>query len=186
MVNPKTYNIPQDANVKAGHRIEALNDGTHILIRPLDASDRNREFEFIKNLSPESRHFRFLSTMNEASSTLLDQLMDLDYTQRMAYVALIMEGGHLIEIGVSRYAAMDGNSDCECAVAVADQWQRRGLGTLLMRALIDAARSNGFKRMISIDSSSNTHMHRLADDMGFSCEKDPLDSSQVIYGLELN
>ncbi|MGE8323801.1 MAG: hypothetical protein ACN6OX_12070 [Pseudomonas sp.] len=40
--------------------IEALENGVHVLIRPLQAKDRQREKAFIERLSPESRHFRFL------------------------------------------------------------------------------------------------------------------------------
>ncbi|MFV3014457.1 GNAT family N-acetyltransferase [Pseudomonas sp. KHB2.9] len=51
----------------------------------------------------------------------------------MAYVALFMDGGHLIEIGVARYASAEGDTQCESAVVVADQWQNKGLGKRLMR-----------------------------------------------------
>lgn len=167
------------------HWIEPLSDGSHVLIRPLQATDRQREFAFIKNLSPQSRHFRFLVTMVEPSEPLLDQLMDLDNRQRMAYVALHMEDGVLTEIGVARYAAIDGQVQCESAVVVADQWQRKGLGTTLMTHLIEAARSNGFQQMISMDAASNSHMRHLADALGFVARQDPLDATQVVYELTL-
>ncbi len=171
--------------LKKDHWIDPLNNGMHILIRPLEAKDREREFDFIKNLSPESRHFRFLCTMQEPSQPLLDQLMDVDYSRRMAYVALTMEGGHLTEIGVARYAALEDDEQCESAVVVADQWQNKGLGTRLMAHLIDAARRNGFKQMISIESATNSHMHHLADELGFECGQDPQDATQIIYRLKL-
>ncbi len=172
-------------DVRTDHWIDPLNDGSHILIRPLEAKDQQREFTFIKNLSPESRHFRFLSTLKEPGESLMSQLMDVDYRRRMAYVALIMDGGELVEIGVARYAASEGDGTCESAVVVADQWQRKGLGNRLMNHLIDAARKNGFEYMFSIDSAANTHMRRLADELGFDCQTDPLDSTQVIYRLKL-
>lgn len=164
---------------------DTLTDNTKVQIRPLQANDREREFQFIKRLSPQTRHFRFLCTLNEPGKALLDQLMDVDYQKRMAYVALYMEGGELIEIGVSRYAAAEGDKTCECAVVVADEWQGRGLGRLLMDHLIAAARINGFEKMISVDSANNTDMHRLARDLGFETHADPLDMTQVVYTLRL-
>jgi GNAT superfamily N-acetyltransferase len=172
-------------DVQTSHWIDPLSDGTHILIRPLEAKDRAREFAFIKNLSPEARHFRFLSTIKEPSETLMNQLMDIDYRQRMAYVALTMQDGQLVEIGVARYAAADGDGQCEAAVVIADAWQRKGLGRRLMQHLIDAARINGFQSMMSMDSAANSPMHRLATDLGFECRQDPLDATQVIYRLKL-
>lgn len=164
--------------------IESLRDGRHVLIRPLERSDREREYAFIKRLSPESRHMRFLSPLKEPSASMLEQLMDTDGKQRMAYVALVHEDGQLIEIGISRYAATS-EEECECAVTVADEWQDRGLGTLLMKHLIRSARLNGFRYMYSIDAASNVPMRDLARSLGFSRRIDPEDSHQVIHRLHL-
>ncbi|BAN48420.1 GNAT family N-acetyltransferase [Metapseudomonas resinovorans] len=167
------------------HWIEALDDGSHVLIRPLRAEDREREREFIRRLSPETRHLRFLCAIKEASPALLDQLMDVDYRDRMAFVALVHRDGELIEVGVSRYAATDEPGHCECAVTVADDWLGRGLGVVLMRHLIDSARNNGFKRIYSVDAATNAGMQRTARALGFNCRRDPHDATQVIHSLEL-
>lgn len=172
------------AAVSGQYWIEALKDGRHILIRPLAQKDREREYAFIKRLSPESRHMRFLAQINEPGKTMLDQLMDTDNQKRMAYIALVHEDGQLIEIGVSRYAAT-GEHECECAVTVADEWQHLGLGTLLMEHLIKAARRNGFHRMYSVDASSNAPMRDLARALGFETHHDPESSNQVIHSLSL-
>jgi GNAT superfamily N-acetyltransferase len=115
---------------------------------------------------------------------LLDQLMDVDYKQRAAFIALAHENGELIEIGISRYAAT-GEQDCECAVTVADEWMHLGLATLLMEHLIKAARHNGFKHLYSVDSASNTDMRDLARSLGFETHSDPDDAHQVIHRLSL-
>ncbi len=85
--------------------IESLKDGRHVLIRPLADKDREREYAFIKRLSAESRHMRFLAQISEPGTALLNQLMDVDGKQRAAFIALAHENGELIEIGISRYAA---------------------------------------------------------------------------------
>lgn len=167
------------------HWIQALNDGSHVLIRPLHAEDRQREFEFINGLSSQARRFRFLATIRDASGTLLDQLMDVDNERRMAYVALSHQDGQLKEIGVSRYAAFDGGERCECAVVVADTWQRRGLGLLLMEHLIRAARRNHFQTMSSLDLTDNHAMQHLAKKLGFARFHKQADFSEVIHELDL-
>ena len=166
------------------HWIEALGDGRHVLIRPLTENDREREVVFVKRLSPESRHMRFLTQVNEPGAAMLDQLMDIDNHDRMAYIALVHENGSLIEIGISRYAAT-GEDECECAITVADDWQHLGLGTLLMEHLIKAARKNGFTSMYSLDASSNNLMRQLASALGFKTHSDPDDLHQVIHHLDL-
>ena len=172
------------AAVSGQYWIEALRDGRHVLIRPLTEKDREREYAFIKHLSPESRHMRFLAQVNEPGTAMLDQLMDVDGKKRLAYIALIHDNGKLIEIGVSRYAATADN-ECECAVTVADEYQHLGLGTALMEHLIKAARKNGFRQMYSIDAASNAPMRDLAKALGFETRHDPDDSRQVIHSLYL-
>lgn len=172
------------AAVDGQYWIEALRDGRHVLIRPLAKKDRDREYAFIKRLSPESRHMRFLVQINEPGAAMLDQLMDTDNKQRVAYIALVHDNGQLIEIGISRYAAT-GEHECECAVTVADEWTHLGLGTLLMEHLIKAARKNGFRHMYSVDAANNAPMRDLAKALGFATNNDPNDTRQVIHRLYL-
>ncbi len=167
------------------HWIHTLSDGSHVLIRPLLAKDREREFAFINGLSSQARRFRFLGTITEASSTLIDQLMDVDDDHRLAYIALSHQDGQLKEVGVSRYAALDSGLRCECAVVVADAWQRRGLGLLLMEHLIDAARRNHFKTMSSLDLTDNHAMQHLAKKLGFVRFHKPAEFTDVIHELDL-
>lgn len=167
------------------HWIESLQDGTRVLIRPLQPDDQDREQDFIRGLSGESRRYRFLCDIAEASPAMLRQLMDVDYVHRMAFVALAHENGKLREVGVSRYSATDDASRCECAVTVTDHWRHRGLGVLLMRHLIKVARSNGFRQMFSIDAADNEPMRELARYLGFRRNLDPDDTSQVIHTLDL-
>ncbi|KPN90579.1 GNAT family N-acetyltransferase [Pseudomonas nunensis] len=187
MLTVKEHNdraVAAYAAVTGKYWIEALKDGRHVLIRPLAEQDRDREYAFIKRLSPESRHMRFLAQISEPGAALLNQLMDTDNKQRTAYVALVHENGQLIEIGVARYAAV-GESECECAVTVADEWNHLGLGSALMEHLIKSARKNGFRQMYSVDASSNTPMRDLAKSLGFETHSDPDDTRQVIHRLYL-
>ncbi len=171
--------------VAGEHWIETLNDGSHVLVRPIRAEDRERESEFIERLSPESRHFRFLGEMREASPALLDQLVNVDHQKDMAFVALVHDSGVLREVGVSRYSTSGGDKHCECAVTVANDWQHRGLGVVLMRHLIDVARRNGFRQMFSMDAAANESMRDLANYLGFDRKRDPQDATQVIHTLDL-
>ena len=167
------------------HWIDALSDGTRVLIRPIRAEDREREQAFIDDLSPESRRFRFMDTFKHASPALIHQLVDIDDDTQVALVALVHDDGTLREIGVSRYSATGESHQCECAVTVADGWVQRGLAVLLMQHLIKLARQNGYKQMISMDAADNRAMHDLSDHLGFRRKRDPNDASQVIHTLDL-
>ena len=73
--------------VGADHWIETLDDGSHVLIRPLRAEDRERERLFLERLSPLTRKFRFHGEV-KIDDKLLDHLMDVDYQRTMAFIAL--------------------------------------------------------------------------------------------------
>ncbi|MCO7515942.1 GNAT family N-acetyltransferase [Pseudomonas guariconensis] len=167
------------------HWVQALNNGSHVLIRPLRAADREREKAFIQRLSPQSRHFRFLCQIKEPGEAMLDQLMSIDHDRQMAYVALAHVDGELQEVGISRYAAAAETGQCECAVTVLDAWQNLGLGSLLLGHLIDAAQAHGFTQMYSIDAAANVAMRDLAQAHGFTTSRDPDDPSQVVHRLAL-
>jgi len=164
---------------------EVLRDRTHVIIRPLVPQDRDEERRFIEQLSSEACHFRFLGTVRHPSEALLDRLTQLDPRRDVAFVAVHAEGAHETIIGVSRYSVDAGDGRCECAVVVDDEWQNKGLGTLLMRRLIDVARARGIRTMYSIDLADNVRMSDLAEDLGFQRRVDPGDGSQVIHELSL-
>lgn len=167
------------------HWDEKLADGTLVSIRPIRKSDATLERAFIKRLSPETRRMRFLGQLSEPSDDLVRALTDIDYRRDMAFVALVDDKGKPREIGVSRYSTSPDGTICECAVTVSDEWQKKGLGTLLMRHLIDVARSRGIRTMMSLDTAGNLPMRDLAKFLGFKRRMDPQDPSQVIHTLAL-
>lgn len=178
------HELPFHAAPRGEYWIEPLEDGTHVLIRPLREDDRERERTFINRLSPEARHNRFLGEFREVAPALLDQLMDVDDHDRVALVALAHVDGELIEVGISRYARVSADKG-EFAVTVADEWLRRGLGSVLLRHLVEAARRNGIRGLYSIDSASNAGMRGLARRFGMQRRRDEEDPTQVVHKLAL-
>jgi GNAT superfamily N-acetyltransferase len=159
--------------------------GEVITIRPIRISDAEMEAEFIRRLSPQTKHYRFFGGVKELSPTEVSNLCDVDGRHSMAFVATIRHDGRETEIGVSRYAPNSRADVREIAVTVADEWQHKGLGTLLMQQLIKSAQLNGVKQLYSIDLSDNAAMCSLAKDLGMSAKRDPSDAHQVIYSLHL-
>lgn len=181
---PSRHDMPGQVDPGMEHH-ETLADGTAVLIRSLRADDRQLETDFIRQLSPHSRRQRFLCDFKQPSDALIDQMMDVDHDRREALIAVALVEGTPREVGVARYCATGDDDTCECAVTVADAWQHCGLGTLLMRRLMDGARSHGFGRMISIDAANNHAMGGLARSLGFQRQLDPDDPSQVIHSIDL-
>jgi GNAT superfamily N-acetyltransferase len=159
--------------------------GQSVTIRPISSSDRVMEDEFVRNLSVETKHYRFLGGVKELSPDELKRLCDVDGRHAMAFVATIQEGGHEKEIGVSRYAESPDEDVREMAVTVADEWQHKGLGRLLATRLIEYAKSHGVKQLYSVDLADNSAMRKLASELRMSVRRDQDDPHQVIYSLVL-
>ncbi|PZW81452.1 MULTISPECIES: GNAT family N-acetyltransferase [unclassified Pseudomonas] len=167
------------------HWVEKLDDGTPVLIRPLREEDHDRDRQFLRSITSEARRFRFIAGISSGLPSLDPQRMPVDYHQRMAYVALAHVDGCLQQIGVSRYAGISGSPCCECAVAVREDWQRRGLGKRLLLHLIEAARRNGYEWMMSRDLANNYAMHRLTKAQGFTSRYLGGDVSEILHELDL-
>jgi acetyltransferase len=145
----------------------ALRDGTRIVIRPIRPEDRQIEKDFVRNLSDESRYFRFFNALRDLSETALTRFTQVDYDREMALIAVICENGRETEIGVARYAINTDGRSCEFAIVVADAWQRKGIGSKLIHSLMDAARSRGLEIMEGWVLAGNTRMLALMDGLGF-------------------
>jgi N-acetylglutamate synthase-like GNAT family acetyltransferase len=164
---------------------EFLKDGSPVIIRPIDKGDVGIEREFIMGLSPQSRRFRFLSSIASPSEQLLKQLTELDQSTQAAFVALTSESGAQHEVGVARMSAV-GDGRAEFAVTVRDDLQHKGLGTLLTKRVIDAARQRGIRALFSVDASANRPMKEFAKTLGFVRDINPQDATEVIHTLQLN
>jgi GNAT superfamily N-acetyltransferase len=163
---------------------EQLRDGTPILIRPIGKGDAALERAFVEELSAEAREYRFLGQVG-VTDNLVKRMTEVDLTRDMALIALRDKDGVETEIGVARFYVAKDEQSCECAVAVQDEWQHKGVGTLLMRHLIDFARGRGIKRMVSIDMASNVGMRDLAASLGFTRTREAGYGAEVIHSLAL-
>ena len=145
-----------------------LADGTDVTLRPIRPEDAEIEREFIRNLPDESKYFRFLQNLKGLSLEMLVRFTQIDYDREMALIAVCEEEGRQVEIGVGRYVTAPDGEDCEFAIVIADQWHRQGIGTRLMRALINIAKTRGLKTMKGEVLSNNMKMLGLMKKLGFT------------------
>ncbi|MCP0913772.1 bifunctional acetate--CoA ligase family protein/GNAT family N-acetyltransferase [Legionella sp. 27cVA30] len=146
-----------------------MTDSTHITIRPIRPEDAQIEQEFVKNLSPQSRYFRFMEHLQELTLSTLIRFTQIDYDREMAFIATCKKIDKEIAIGVARYyMANDAGDTCEFGLVIADAWQNKGLGTRLMKVLQDAAKHRGVKMMRGEILAENKPMLDLVENLGFT------------------
>lgn len=149
-----------------------LTDGTSIIVRPIRPEDAKFEQKFVRHLSPQSKHFRFMGALQELTPDMLKRTTQIDYDREMALVAVIQHGFQEVIIGIARYVTNPDFQSCEFALVVADQWQNRGIGWHLMNCLIEAAKIKNLSVMVGMVLSDNLGMLTLVKNLGFSCKPD--------------
>ncbi|WP_434516707.1 GNAT family N-acetyltransferase [Dechloromonas sp. ARDL1] len=163
-----------------------MNDGQVVTIRPIRPEDADMEQEFVKNMSDESRYYRFMDTLRELTQTMLVRFTQIDYDREMALVATItkelednVDGVEPYEhqIGVARYVVNPDGESVEFALAVGDDWQKCGVGRKLMTALIECARMKGYRAVVGDVLSTNAKMFRLMTSLGFTIHPHPDDTA---------
>ncbi|MGB3917012.1 bifunctional acetate--CoA ligase family protein/GNAT family N-acetyltransferase [Thiothrix litoralis] len=164
---------------------QQLPDGTDIIIRPIRPEDAEMEQEFVRNLSKESRYMRFMQALRELTPDMLVRLTQIDYDREMAFLALTRQDGKEVEMGVARYAINPDKSSCEFALVIADEWQNRGLGGVMMQTLIDAARAKGLRTIEGEVLPHNNGMLKLMQRLGFARHQDGLDDGVVVVTKRL-
>lgn len=156
-----------------------MNDGKQVIIRPIRPEDAEMEQEFVKSMSDESRYYRFMDTLRELTQTMLVRFTQIDYDREMAMIATIQneETGKDEQIGVARYVLNPDGESVEFALAVGDDWQKCGVGRRLMTAIIDCARTKGYRAVVGDVLSTNSKMFRLMTSLGFSIHPHPDDTA---------
>ncbi len=166
-------------------RHDHLSDGTPLTIRPIRPEDAESEQAFVRDLSPQAKRFRFMGSITELSPQMLARFTQIDYRTEMAFVAIVDRGGKPFQHGVARYVINPDGKSCEFAIVVSDKIQHQGIGTRLMKALIDAARDHGLNAIEGTVLADNAPMLRLMTDLGFTISRQPDDPDVVAVELWL-
>jgi acetyltransferase len=164
-------------------------------IRPIHPDDADMLQALVKSLSPQSRYFRFVSSMTELPAKMLARYTLIDYDREMALVAIHtdrveQDDGSYQEVqrivGVSRYITNPDQTTCEFSLVVADDFGGQGLGSRLMHAIMDVARAKGLEDIEGLVLSNNDTMLRLMRSLGFAVKPFPEDPDFKLCVKALN
>lgn len=143
-----------------------LDDGRHLIARPLLPQDEAAEQAFVMALSATSRYRRFHVGLRRLPPSALERLVHIDQRE---HVALVVhepaDDDEPLLVADARYVK-NGPASAEFAIAVADGWQRRGLGRRLMRLLARHAARHGVKTLTGDVLADNTPMLRMLEALG--------------------
>jgi len=149
------------------HVVE-LRDGTRVNVRPIVPEDEPLLHEAVAAMSERTVYFRFFSPIKRMSDALAHRLAVVDYHDRFALVATTHRpNGKERIVGVARYDRARDTDVAEVAVAVIDEFQRRGMGSVLLAELARVARKEDIKSFQLIVLPENREMLGLLRKMGW-------------------
>lgn len=146
-----------------------LDDARRLVIRPVLPQDAELTIEFFGRLPAAARYDRFMNPMRNLPPDLIERFTNVDYTDHLALVAEVFEGGREIVVAEARYARLASDQTAaEFAVSVAERWQRNGLARLLLSKLAQRAATAGIRRIVGETLATNARMLHLARKAGFT------------------
>jgi acyl-CoA hydrolase/GNAT superfamily N-acetyltransferase len=138
-----------------------LKDGTEVLLRPIKATDERLEQELLYSLSDQSIYLRFFSSTSAFPHERVQYYTTVDYDEHMAIVAIQEVDGEERMVGVGRYIKEKDSDMAELALLVKDDWQGKGLGSLMHEYLDNIARAHnigGFKAEVLDQNKRALHV----------------------------
>ncbi len=150
---------------------EILRDGSSIHIRAIRSDDKVRLFEHFTGLSTHSRYQRFFGTKRALTREELRNLTELDFQTHVALVATLYDGVEERIIGVGRYIVGSRPTRAEVAFAVLDEYQGRGIGTLLLEHLSRIARAAAITEFEADVLAGNRKMLDVLGESGFPVKR---------------
>ncbi|WP_374668745.1 GNAT family N-acetyltransferase [Ramlibacter sp.] len=138
--------------------------GRTLQIRPIRPEDGSRMADFYAVAPAEDLRLRFFFTRREVPRSELARYCQIDYDRDMTFVAI--EGDRMV--GEVRAVCDPDNEEAEFAIQVHADWQRQGLGRLLMGRLLEYLRARGTGAVVGSCLAENGGMLSLARSMGFA------------------
>jgi len=146
---------------------DTLRDGTEIFFRPIKPSDEPALSEMLYSLSEQSVKRRYMSRTKAFPHSDVQRLTNIDYKKDLAIVGAVpgLSGEDIVAIG--QYFLDPKTQVAEIAFIVQDEWQQKGMGTLLLEYLSKIAKQRGVKRFYASVLPSNKPMLAIFYNSGY-------------------
>jgi acetyltransferase len=165
-----------------------LKNGTHVTIRPIRPEDEPMLVKFHETLSEESVYYRYFSQLKLDQRIAHERLTRMcfnDYDREIALVAEHTDAKTAKReiLGVGRLSKARGLNEAEFALIVSDRYQRMGLGTELLKRLVQIGKDEKLDRITANMLAENHGMHHVAKNVGFKLRRD---ASNQDYRAEIS
>ena len=172
---PKLAILPYPSQYVAPWKMK---NGKDVLVRPIRPEDEPLIVKFHETLSERSVYLRYLQALKLSQRVAHERLTRIcfnDYDREMALVVETENGasGEVKILGVGRLRKIPGSNDGEFAVLISDEFQGQGLGTELVRRLVEVGRQEKLGKIIGDVLQDNVVMRRVCEKLGFTMTGEP-------------
>jgi len=161
-----------------------LLDGAKVLLRPLKAEDAALYPDFLTDVTRDDLRLRFFAAMRELAPEMIDKLVHYDPARAMAFIAIEEATGKML--GVVRLHDDADGRNAEFAILVRSHLKGHGLGWLMMKHMIAAAKEKGLKTIHGQVLSENRTMLLMCTELGFHAADDPSERDMKVVTLVLD
>jgi GNAT superfamily N-acetyltransferase len=159
MKAPLQHQTPESLSYTAQ---EKLRDGRTVIIRAIRHDDKALLQELMRHLSPMSRYFRFFTFKDTLTEGELASFTELDFISHVGLLASVTKLGVPVPVGTGRYFVSKIQPDdvlsAELSFVVEEEFQGLGIATILLRHLVEIARSKGIVEFCACVLADNQKM----------------------------
>ncbi|MCG8686911.1 MAG: bifunctional acetate--CoA ligase family protein/GNAT family N-acetyltransferase [Desulfobacterales bacterium] len=146
---------------------ETTADNDQIFIRPVKPEDAPLLVDLFNVLSTKSIYYRFFSPIKELKPDMLARFTQIDYDREIALVAIDESANPERILAVARIIGDPDGKKGEFSIVVGDPWQGKGIGSFLLKRVLNIAESRGFENVMGLVLKENKNMIEMGKKLGF-------------------
>jgi len=167
-VPPEVLPFPEIEYPEELKKYVVLKDGSKVLLRPIKPSDATMKQDLFYSLSKETVTRRYLGSLKAMPLKRIWPYVIVDYDKEMVIVGTVQDDGNESLIAIGSYSRVPNTNLAEVALVVRDDWQNKGLGTLLFNYLCEIAKKRGLDGFTAWVLADNSRMMHIFKKSGYS------------------
>ncbi|MFA6207818.1 MAG: GNAT family N-acetyltransferase [Candidatus Obscuribacterales bacterium] len=166
---------------------DRLKDGTAVIVRAIRADDKELLQQIMKDVSAESRYYRFFCAKKLLTLQELKYFTEIDFDSHIALIVSLCDERET-PIAVGRYITQPEGEDkagAELALLVGEEYQRHGIGNILLDHLAQIAVTKGVSQFVCYIMPENSKMQNFLRHSKYPIKKLQRSSSVVSMTVDL-
>ena len=159
-----------------------LDDGTLITFRPIHPTDEPGTRDLFYSLSQETVYYRYMSHMKRIPRKQMQNFVYVDHRNEVAIVGTVPEASGDEIIAIGRYYLDRKTNRAEVAFVVRDDWQNKGIGSFVLKHLVNIAKRNGIAGFTAEVMRDNKPMQSVINHSGLKVRSE---LTEGVYHFEM-